>query len=230
MNSKIIKIIVLTVFIIIVAGISTALYLDTKTVFNEEGTRGNTTGNLNNNGMFCEYDGTIYFSNPADSGTLYRMTPECTNVKKLNTDSVSGINAAGSYIYYIRDNISQNNMSTLLKGLTYGVIRTNTDGKRPVTLYENVAGIITLYGNYIYYQHYSNETALSFYRVRIDGNDNTKISDNGYFPVSTYGNYIYYVNTTSNHNIYRYNIQNGMTSLYLEANAYMVDMQGDYIY
>ena len=30
---------------------------------NPEGTVGNTAGNLNNGGLFCEYDGKVYFSN-----------------------------------------------------------------------------------------------------------------------------------------------------------------------
>ena len=34
-------------------------------------TVGNTAGNLNNSGYFCEYDGTVYFANAYDSNTLY---------------------------------------------------------------------------------------------------------------------------------------------------------------
>ena len=32
-------------------------------------TVGNTAGNLNNSGYFCEYDGTVYFANAYDSNT-----------------------------------------------------------------------------------------------------------------------------------------------------------------
>ena len=32
---------------------------------------GSTAGNLYNGGLFCEYDGTVYFSNPSDGGKLY---------------------------------------------------------------------------------------------------------------------------------------------------------------
>lgn len=38
-------------------------------------TVGNTAGNLNNSGYFCEYDGTVYFANAYDSNTLYSMDP-----------------------------------------------------------------------------------------------------------------------------------------------------------
>ena len=43
---------------------------------NPEGTVGNTAGNLNNRGLFCEYDGLVYFSNAYDRGALYSMTPD----------------------------------------------------------------------------------------------------------------------------------------------------------
>ena len=46
-----------------------------------EDTIGNTAGNLNNGGLFCEYDGKVYFSNAYDSGTLYVMNPDETGVK-----------------------------------------------------------------------------------------------------------------------------------------------------
>ena len=36
-------------------------------------TVGNTAGNLNNSGYFCEYDGKVYFANVYDSDTLYSM-------------------------------------------------------------------------------------------------------------------------------------------------------------
>ena len=52
---------------------------------NPPGTVGNTAGNLYNSGLFCEYDGTVYFSNAADNGALYSMNVDETEVKKLNT-------------------------------------------------------------------------------------------------------------------------------------------------
>lgn len=45
-------------------------------------TVGNTAGNLNNSGYFCEYDGKVYFANVYDSDTLYSMDPSEQNIKK----------------------------------------------------------------------------------------------------------------------------------------------------
>ena len=51
-------------------------------------TVGNTAGNLNNSGYFCEYDGTVYFANAYDNNTLYSMDPSEQNIKKLGNASV----------------------------------------------------------------------------------------------------------------------------------------------
>ena len=37
---------------------------------NASGTVGNTAGNLNQIGLFCEHDGTVYFSNAYENGSL----------------------------------------------------------------------------------------------------------------------------------------------------------------
>ena len=65
---------------------------------------GNTAGNLYNGGLFCEYDGTVYFSNPSDGGKLYSMSPDGSNLAKLCDDTVSYINADEHYLYYVRNN------------------------------------------------------------------------------------------------------------------------------
>ena len=44
---------------------------ETETIMNSGFVNGNTASNLYNGGAFCEYDGTIYFSNPSDSWKLY---------------------------------------------------------------------------------------------------------------------------------------------------------------
>ena len=43
-------------------------------------TVGNTAGNLNNSGYFCEYDGKVYFANVYDR-TGHQKTGECLRTK-----------------------------------------------------------------------------------------------------------------------------------------------------
>ena len=85
---KIITIIVSIVAVIALAGGLTFSYFSTRFKYNSKTAVGNTAGNLNNKGRFCEYDGKIYFANPYDDGRLYVMNSDCSNARALNTDSV----------------------------------------------------------------------------------------------------------------------------------------------
>lgn len=223
------RIIIIYIFVVIAVAIGYGMYAN-RLVYNPEGVHGNTTGNLNNNGMFCEYDGKIYFANPYDRNRLYVMNSDCTAIKKLNSDSVSSINVYGKYIYYIRNNFSEETAAMIFRGQLLGVIRTNLKGEKMTSLYDSVAGVINLYGNDIYYQHYSDDDGLSFYKMNIDGKNNERLSDNGYYPSCIYNDTLYYSNVADDHNIYAYNLANRQAVSFISANTYMPDMQGDYIY
>ena len=60
----------------------------TKTKFNETAVNGNTAGNLYNRGLFCEYDGVVYFANPEDNFTLYYMPVSGGVAEKLNDEKL----------------------------------------------------------------------------------------------------------------------------------------------
>ena len=77
MKKKISIIIAVIVIIALIAAAAIFHYLSNRTHFNEGYVNGNTAGNLYNGGLFCEYDGTVYFSNPSDGGKLYSMSPDC---------------------------------------------------------------------------------------------------------------------------------------------------------
>lgn len=83
MNTKA-KRILIALGLVFIFALLVIIYLHTRRVSPiPAGTVGNTAGNANNNGMFCEYNGTVYFSNPYDNGSLYSMKPDGTRIKKL---------------------------------------------------------------------------------------------------------------------------------------------------
>ena len=55
------------IFIVLIA----LFVLSSHIPLNDAATVGNTAGNLNNNGYFCEYDGRVYFANAYDGYSLY---------------------------------------------------------------------------------------------------------------------------------------------------------------
>jgi len=130
---KIITIIVSIVAVIALAGGLTFSYFSTRFKYNSKTAVGNTAGNLNNKGRFCEYDGKIYFANPYDDGHLYVMNSDCSNARALNTDSVYYINVCGNYIYYVRNNLSSAKENSFT-GQMFGVYRTDLDGQNADTI------------------------------------------------------------------------------------------------
>ena len=79
--------IILAVFVVLAVVISIAgtKYLN-RTQYNDSYVNGNTTGNLYNDGLFCESNGTVFFANPDDNNYLYSMDLSGGNLKKLSED------------------------------------------------------------------------------------------------------------------------------------------------
>lgn len=231
---KRIIIIAISICAVIAIGVGGFFYSQrNKFVYNNDNAVGNTTGNLNNGGTFCEYNGYIYFANPSDNFYLYRMNSDCTDAKKLNSDSVAYLNVCGNYIYYVKHNedtsTSNKNGFRMTKQLI-GIYRTDLNGKNPETLYDDLSGIISLYGNYLYYQHYSTTVPLNLYKLKIDGKEDIQLSDTAYNPACMNNGIMYFVDTNNKNTIGAYNISTGKATTFYNANAYMVNVLGNYLY
>ena len=166
------KVITTIIIILAIAGICFGgfmYYRNNQTAMNNESAVGNTSGNLINGGLFCEYDGKIYFANPNDKNKLYVMDSDCSNIKKLSEDSVASINVCGKYIYYVKNNFNSSTIGMVFRGQLFGLYRCDLDGSNAKILYNDRSGTAALCGNTVYYQHYDDETALTFYKVGIDG-------------------------------------------------------------
>ena len=227
---KSVKIIIVTILVLALGCGIFYYYWNNRLIYNNENAIGNTTGNLQNGGLFCEYNDKIYFANPADNNKLYVMNSDCTHAKKLNDDSVASINVCGNNIYYVRNNFSKERIGMVFRGQLYGVYRTNLNGTGYKALYDKQSGIIALKGNTIFYQHYDNKTAFSIWKVGIDGKDNVKISDTTFDPSCIRDNRIYYASIDGKHGISYYDIDMNKSINYHEANAYLVDVEGNYAY
>ncbi len=224
------KIFIPIILVIAVGGGGFCYYKAHKFELNNKNAIGNTAGNLNNGGKFCEYDGKIYFSNPNDSGKLYVMDSDCTNASQLSNNTASSINVCGKYIYYVKNNFSRQAVEEGNRSQLFGVLRTDLDGKNELDLYKEKAGIAAVSGNYVYYQHYSDDVNATTYRIKIDKSDESCISDAVINPSCVNGGKIYYADSTKKNNIYAYDTSTGRSTLVYDANAYIVDVDGSYIY
>ncbi|WP_287389220.1 DUF5050 domain-containing protein [Lachnospira sp.] len=229
--SKPVKIAIASAVIAIaLIGFVTYAILSSRVTYNKDNATGNTTGNLNNGGLFCEYDGKIYFANAADKNTLYVMSSDCTNARKLVDDSVAYINVCGKYIYYVRNNYSPDAIAMVFKGQLYGLYRCNLDGSHIVTITQEKSGMISLCGNYIFYHHYDDQTALTLQKIKIDRKDNTFISETEYNVANVYEQRIYFANETERNRIYYLDTKDDSLHFFYDANAYQVDYEGNYMY
>lgn len=225
-------IITIIVLLAIGGGLGTFAYLNTRTVWNSEGSSGNLPGNLNNEGLFCEDGDTIYFSNPKDDGALYSMNQEGNDFKKIHEDKVSSINVTSEYIVYVRDNHERTkNTGSFFSFNNVGIYRIRKKNSGDIKqLYNDPAGVASLYGNYIYYQHYNTETNLEFYKVKLDGSEEQKLSAEPILPASYESGYLYYNGVDNDHDIHTLNLSNNQVSDIAFGNYFSILAQGGSIY
>ena len=225
-------IITILVLIILAAGVGAFAHFSTRTVWNEENAVGNLSGNLNNGGFFCEDGDLIYFANPKDDGSLYSMNQDGTEFKKIHADKVSSINATSKYIVYVRENHERNNGSgNFFNFNNVGIYRIQKkNGSDIKQLYNDPAGTTGLYGNYIYYQHYNTETNLEFYRVKLDGSEEEKLSSEPIVPSSYENGYLFYNGVDNDHDIHAFNVNTKQVSDIAYGNYFSILAQGNSIY
>ncbi len=220
-NSKKLGIIILILTFAAFAVFLIFAILSGTTKKNPDDATGSKVGNIYNRGLFCEYDGYIYFSNPADDGTLYRMTSDCNNIKKIYTDKVRYINADEHYLYYTRVNNLLESGGSFLPAYDTGVFRINRTGNANLKcLVNKPAAAILLYGNNIYYQQRVESKGLSFHRVGIDGSNDIELTTDPLFPSSIYDGYLFASNVEANRNLCRYTLPDLEMTTVVEGMTY----------
>ena len=144
---------------------------------------GNTSGNINNRGLFCETDDYIFFSNSYDARKLYRMDKDGSNVKCIADVPVEFINVYGDNVYFYQTPGADNQVFGL--GGLYGVCSTNLDGTSGMNNIDKaIVNSLILYGPNLYYQPYDKEQGLSLYKADPYTKEKVKLSDKRVF-VST---------------------------------------------
>lgn len=191
-----------------------------ETVMNDTYVNGNTAGNLYNGGYFCEWNGTIFFSNPNDSGKLYSMDSNGGNLKKIVDDVPTYINVDEDYIYYARSNSSDNLDFSFGTVNQNALVRIDHKGNKVLVLDDEPSIYAALLGNYIYYIHYEQEEASTLYKVRIDGEEREKVMSDPVFTCSTDGQYFYYNGMYTDGDIHKYDTATNSTSVVYEGNCY----------
>lgn len=220
---KRLPLIIFLIVLILAIGGGIFFYISSKTKFNDSYVNGNTAGNLYNGGLFCEYDGIIYFANPSDRDRLYSMNADGSDLTKLCDDSVSYINADEHYIYYVRNNPGSVGDFSFLTINTDSLCRIDRDGNpNSILILDTEPSMYaSLFGNYIYYLHYSESNGTTLYKVKIDGSDQNEVIPSVCFTASGLGQYLYYNGTEAEHYIWRLNTEDDSNGMLYGGNCWM---------
>ncbi len=221
----------------IIIGVTVALLLITLFVamfflnrihMNPEGTVGNTAGNLNNRGLFCEYNGTVYFSNSYDGGSLYSMDPGEGNIRKLNSMVVQNILAGGRYLYYFQTGATPTSGFGQVQGMK-SFDRCDLNGRNTNALTKDVVVTAQLVNNYLYMLVATN-SGPSFYKLKIDKTDKTVLASLSINPACAQDGVIYYNGVETDHYLYALNTEGDTISELWAGNLWYPILSGDYVY
>lgn len=223
--------IIIGLFLLLLAILGILAYINLRTQYNAEGTVGNSSGNLLNGGLICEYNNKIYFSNPMDDGALYVMNSDCSEYKKLQNDKANYINVAGKYLYYTRKNGDREKQTKdFFLFSNSGLYRINKDGKAMITLSMDISEVNSLSGNYVYYQRYNKKSGLQLYKTKLDGKENSLLLEDPISPHAIQGNTLYFTNIKDDHYIKSMDLTTGSIKTIYEGNCSSCIVTDQYIF
>lgn len=224
------KILLLPAIILILMILSSLFsFFKNKIPSNDISVTGNTAGNLNNGGLFCESEGKVYFSNAYDNGCLYSMNTDETDLVKLTDTKVASINAGGNYLYYFMDSSSGGSgLGYVIR--THGIYRSKKDGNDSTCLVKDGCVTMQLTGDYLYYQRYNNKDFTKFHKVKTDKSEDVKVSDIIINPAACYNGILYFNGTEKDHYLYALDTSNDSISTVYEGNLWYPAYHNNYIY
>lgn len=197
---------------------------------NPPGTVGNTSGNLNNRGLFVEDGNEIYFINTYDHNYIYKMRLDGTDASLFMDVSASYLNSAGDYIYFNQEN-SGGETAFGLAGSIHGVYRKKKTGDKITNGIERaVAGVLVLIDNTLVFQTGDSELGTTLQRAGIDGSNKQMVCEAYINPSCVINGTIYFPDYNNNHYLSVLNPLTGVTQLYIKERVHNPTYQNGYIY
>ena len=216
------------VIALVIATVLIIKQLSSRVKLNSEGTVGNTAGNINNGGYFCEYNGTVYFANPYDNNNLYSMNADETKIKRLNSSVVCNILAGGEYLYYFQlDGSSDGGMENVRTVKSFN--RCNLNGQHAVGLTRDVIVSAQLVDNYLYLLA-AKKSGPVFSKMKIDKSEEKVISDHNINPASVQNSTIYYNGVVQDHYLYALDTETDSYRVAYRGNLWNPIVDGTFVY
>lgn len=221
-------ILIIAIFVLLFGVLFVWSVLSKRIPDNPPGTIGNTAGNLNNGGLFCEQDNIVYFSNVGDNGRLYAMNADETNMHKLNDLSVCNILAGGKYLYYFQLGAKgESGLGNVITVKSFN--RSSLKGDHNQSMTRDVVVTGQLVDNYLYLLT-SQASGPSFYKIKTDRSKTVKLADYEINPACAQNGTIYYNGTTDNHYLYGLDTSTDTPYEIWEGDLWYPILDGDYVY
>ena len=221
--------VILAGILFFITALGGAFYMTQRTVFNDAYETGNTAGNLNNKGLFCEQNGIVFFSNAYDSNVLYSMNADETNIQRLSDVGVSSLNADSERVYYSQTGSAKGSGLGYVRS-TNGMYRCNHYGKDVYCYTRDPVGILALSGNSLYFQHYEVETGAYLDVTPIEKKVTNPLLYSMVSPAGVVVNTIYYAGNDSDHYLYDLDTTTNTSTLIWEKQIWNPVYQDGYIY
>jgi hypothetical protein len=196
---------------------------------NPPGTVGNTAGNLNNDGLFCEYDGTVFFANAGEGGHLYAMNADETDIRQINNMNVRNLLVDDSFVYFFQLGNKQDASSGFSSMISVkSFIRSDKKGHNTTSLTDETVLQAQLVDNSLYLL--TTGKRLSFQTMKRDKKDKKELADYEINPSCVYNGVIYFNGTLTNHYLYGLNTSGNSVSEIWKGNCWYPIRDGDFIY
>lgn len=229
MMNKALKTTLAIIAAILLIGAAVLLMLSQRIVMNPHGTVGNTAGNLNNNGLFCEYDGAVYFYNSNDGGGLFVMNPDESDIRRLNTLKVRNILVGGKYLYYYQYGSASSDSAFGNALSMHTFARCKLNGGNSTALNTDLVLAGQLVDNYLYLLS-NTGNGVSFYKTKIDNSETVVLADYTINPACAENGVIYYNGTQGDHYLYALNTASDVPYEVWRGNLWNPVLEGSYIY
>ncbi|KGM93796.1 DUF5050 domain-containing protein [Clostridium botulinum] len=192
----------------------------TKLTVMRDTNKGNTSGNINNNGYVAENgDGYIFYNNTGDKNNLYKLDANGMFNNAIAYDNVQYTNAIDEWVFY--SNYSD-------RGKLYKI---KEDGTGRRKLNDDMSSYVTVSGDWIYYCNHSDGGKI--YKIRPDGSGRSKITssfnhETAYLNVS--GDWIYFTDVNDKHRPYIINTDGTYIAKLSDEWADSIQVVGDWVY
>lgn len=229
MTKKSTAVLICVISLIAFIAMGVFIILSERVKMNPAGTVGNTAGNINNAGLFCEYNGKVYFSNAFDGGSLFVMNPDETGLQRLLPLNVRNILAGGDYLYYFQIGSSSSEDAMVQLSGIRSFQRYSLNSKKTKSLTTDTVVSGQLVDNYLYLLT-STKSGPSFFKLKIDASDRVSLADYAINPACAENGVIYYNNTQNDHYLFSLDTKTDVPNELWRGNLWYPVKEGDYIY